>query len=422
MKKRYLLLLLLLTITGCSKNQEKVQTIIENNDNTMISIHYPITNINKIDKKIQKYANQEYLNFKNIYSNSTNLKAELNIDYTYFIYENKIHSISLKTYINSYAQNTPIEDTLCITYDTKEKKELYLKDIIEENNWSEFISTIRKKLIEDYKSTINFSQLENNLDMLNNQYKSFAFDEQNLTLYLKNDNWIKNQKKIIPISLNLTSIPCKITAKNKTEKAYENIQRVDSIIDPNKPVIALTFDDGPTNYTEEILKILKQENVVATFFVLGNKVEAYQETLRNLTEAGNEIGNHSYNHKWLSRLSEKEIQFQIEKTQENIKSITGTYPKLLRPTYGSINNRIRRNTDLKIVLWDIDPKDWKNQTPEVIVQNIIDKVKDEKIILLHDNHKRTVKAIQILIPKLKEQGYQFVTVSELEEIKILKKF
>ena len=177
-----------------------------------------------------------------------------------------------------------------------------------------------------------------------------------------------------------------------------------------------------SEHTEEILDILQKENACATFFVLGNKVDLYQDTLIRAVKLGNEIGNHSYNHKWLSRLPKEEIKEQIQTTQEKVKHITGIYPRYLRPTYGSINNKIRNATNLKIALWNIDPKDWKNKSSNEIANDVLKYANDEKIILMHDNHKRTVQAVQKIITELKKKDYQFVTMSELEEIQKIRNY
>ena len=135
---------------------------------------------------------------------------------------------------------------------------------------------------------------------------------------------------------------------------------------------------------------------------------------------GNEIGNHSYNHRWLTKLSAKEQIEQISKTQYIIKKYTGYTPIYLRPTYGSVNQKLRNNTDLEIILWNVDTRDWKYKNVNTIVNNALKDVKDGSIILMHDTYKRTSEAVEILVPKLIEKGYQIVTISELKEAKKIK--
>ena len=186
-------------------------------------------------------------------------------------------------------------------------------------------------------------------------------------------------------------------------------------------MIAITFDDGPGRYTKDILKTLTKYDANATFFVLGNKVEVYDETAREIVKQGSEIGNHSYNHKWLIKLKSDDFVDQVNQTQSIVKRITVITPKVLRPTYGSVNDTIRKNTNLDIVLWNVDTLDWKIKDPKQIANRVIGKVEDGDIVLMHDTHKRTVEALKIILPELKKEGFQFVTVSELKEAQRLRK-
>ena len=192
------------------------------------------------------------------------------------------------------------------------------------------------------------------------------------------------------------------------------------MIDPKLPVVALTFDDGPSRYTKDIIDTLKSNNVNATFFVLGNKIEIYKDIISESIKNGNEIGNHSYNHKWLSKLSTNELLDQINKTQDILKETVNYTPTCFRPTYGSVNNRIRKSINLSITLWTIDTKDWKINSVDRIVERAIKDIEDGDIILMHDIFQRSSEALKKIIPRLKEQGYQFVTISELEEVKLLR--
>ena len=142
--------------------------------------------------------------------------------------------------------------------------------------------------------------------------------------------------------------------------------------------------------------------------------------LRKSIENGNELGNHSYNHQWLSRLSTKELINQIDKTQQMMEEKLHYTPRYLRPTYGSITNRIRKNTNLEIALWTVDTKDWKIHNINRIVERATRNIEDGDIILMHDIFERSKEALKRIIPKLKKQGFQFVTMSELEEVNLLR--
>lgn len=189
------------------------------------------------------------------------------------------------------------------------------------------------------------------------------------------------------------------------------------IIDTNKPMVALTFDDGPYSRTTIlILDILKKHNSVATFFVLGNRVQNNKNLLRRMIEEGSEIGNHSYNHKQLTTLSSKELKFQIDTTQKYILNIVGSEPAMLRPTYGSYDNKLKESINMPLILWSIDPMDWKYKDAEKIKNHVLSRVKDGDIVLMHDIFTTTADAVEQIVPELINRGFQLVTVSELYEI------
>ena len=186
-------------------------------------------------------------------------------------------------------------------------------------------------------------------------------------------------------------------------------------IDPNKKMVALTFDDGPGRYTQEIVDCLKKNDAKATFFVLGCNVDAYQKSMKNADKIGCEIASHTYNHHNLTRLSAAEIQKEVKDTDAEIKRVIGKNPTLLRTPGGSVNTTVKDNVGTPIILWSIDTLDWKTKNRDKTVSAVVNNVQDGDIVLMHDIHKSTKEAALILIPRLKEMGYQMVTVSELAQ-------
>ncbi len=187
------------------------------------------------------------------------------------------------------------------------------------------------------------------------------------------------------------------------------------VIDPDKPMIALTFDDGPSKYTPEILKALKDNNSLATFFVLGSEVNKFKDTLNQMIEDGNEVGNHTYNHKDLTKVSDDELYKQIQGTDDLVYIASGYTPAVMRPPYGASNEELNKKISKPIIKWSIDTRDWENRNTQMILDNIFDNVKDGDIILMHDLYGTTAEAAKIAIPKLIEMGYQLVTIDELSE-------
>lgn len=188
----------------------------------------------------------------------------------------------------------------------------------------------------------------------------------------------------------------------------------------NKKLIAITFDDGPSQYTTTLIDELKKRDIPATFFVLGSEVEKYPEVLKFASDTGNEIGIHSYEHKLFTKLSEEEILEQISKTKNIIYDITGTNPTLIRVPYGSTNKQIKKILDeqeLKSILWNVDSLDWKLKNTNKVYNYVIKKFKGNDIILMHDSFKTSVEAATLIIDKLQSECYTFVTVSEFLKIK-----
>jgi peptidoglycan-N-acetylglucosamine deacetylase len=186
----------------------------------------------------------------------------------------------------------------------------------------------------------------------------------------------------------------------------------------DQPYIAMTFDDGPSaDNTPRLLEMLKQRNIKATFFLIGQNAAANPDLVRRILAEGHEIGNHSWTHPQLSKLSDDRVTAEITKTQDAIKDASGFTPTLLRPPYGAITPRqrewIANQFGLTIILWSVDPFDWKRPGASVITQRILSQVRPGAIVLSHDIHKQTVDAMPATLDGLIAKGYKFVTVSQL---------
>ena len=186
----------------------------------------------------------------------------------------------------------------------------------------------------------------------------------------------------------------------------------------DQPYIAMTFDDGPSaENTPRLLEMLKQRNIKVTFFLIGQNVAANPDLVRRILADGHEIGNHSWTHPQLSKLSDDRVTMEITKTQDAIKDASGFTPTLLRPPYGAITPRQREWVEdrfgLNVILWSVDPFDWKRPGASVITQRILSQVRPGAIILSHDIHKQTVDAMPATLDGLIAKGYKFATVSQL---------
>lgn len=186
-------------------------------------------------------------------------------------------------------------------------------------------------------------------------------------------------------------------------------------IDKNKKMVALTYDDGPSIYTPRVLKTLKENNAVATFFVVGNRVPTYSDTVKKAHDMGCEIGNHTYEHKSLPNLSETEVKRQISKTNKEVKKAIGEKPVIMRPTGGATNTNIKKWVGMPSIIWSVDTLDWKTRNADSTRRAVLNRVKDGDIVLMHDLYSATATASETIIPELVRRGYQLVTVSELAE-------
>jgi peptidoglycan/xylan/chitin deacetylase (PgdA/CDA1 family) len=186
----------------------------------------------------------------------------------------------------------------------------------------------------------------------------------------------------------------------------------------DSPVVAMTFDDGPSAVlTPRLLDILKERNIHATFFVLGQLVQEHPEIVRRAIDEGHEVANHSWDHKALPKLAEGGLRHELADTSEAITKATGKPVTLMRPPYGATSPRLSRAIEkefgMKVILWSVDPLDWKRPGPQAITQRILAGAQPGAIILAHDIHPGTIEAMPATLDALKAKGYRFATVSEL---------
>nr|WP_239559131.1 polysaccharide deacetylase family sporulation protein PdaB [Sporohalobacter salinus] len=188
-------------------------------------------------------------------------------------------------------------------------------------------------------------------------------------------------------------------------------------VDTSQKKIAITLDGmWGAEYTEDILKVLREHDIKITFFFGGNWLEEYPEMAKKIAEDGHEIGNHTYSHPHLNSLSRSEIKKELTKNQEQIENLVGKQPKVFRPPFGEYSNKVinvAKKLNFKTIQWSIDSLDWKDPGVDSIVNRVLNKVGPGDIILMHNNATVIVEALEILVPKLKKQGYEIVKVSEL---------
>lgn len=187
-------------------------------------------------------------------------------------------------------------------------------------------------------------------------------------------------------------------------------------IDPAKPMIALTFDDGPANATARILDTLEANGARATFFMVGNRMRSYPSTVRRMVALGCEPASHTWDHTYITKLSESALFANLEQVDAALSEIAGVRTAIMRPPGGFLNDAAKASLakrGVPAVMWSIDTLDWKTRNAQNTIDTVLNTVRDGDIILMHDLYETTADAAAVLVPELMSRGYQLVTVSEL---------
>ncbi len=180
--------------------------------------------------------------------------------------------------------------------------------------------------------------------------------------------------------------------------------------------LAITFDDGPGPYTEQLLETLRHYNAKATFFVIGRNAAIYENTLRHILSAGHQIGNHTWHHPDLTKLDAAAIEAEIVETNSAVHMATGQAPTIVRPPYGAINQSVLAELGrlgMASIFWSVDTRDWADRNSAIVCQRAVEGARPGSIILLHDIHKTSVEAVPCILSQLSQKGFRFVTVRQL---------
>jgi peptidoglycan/xylan/chitin deacetylase (PgdA/CDA1 family) len=204
-----------------------------------------------------------------------------------------------------------------------------------------------------------------------------------------------------------------------TERAAPGITFTSVHVD--EPYIALTFDDGPhAKLTPKLLDLLAARRIKATFFLVGQNAAEYPDIVRRTLREGHEIASHSWSHPNLKLMSDDAVRAQMRRTDEAIKQAIGKSPRVMRPPYGELSARqarwINAEFGYKVIMWDVDPLDWKRPGPTTVCNRIVRETRSGSIVLAHDIHPGTIEAMPATLDQLKEKNFRFVTVSELLDL------
>lgn len=206
--------------------------------------------------------------------------------------------------------------------------------------------------------------------------------------------------------------------QSEAEVVEEQPAATGRVIDPSRPMVALTYDDGPqTGSGNRIMDTLAQYGAKATFFLVGDRCASRASEVQRMVAEGHEVGNHTYQHKYLDRLSADQIRYQISQGSAAIAAAGGAAPALVRLPGGNKNSTVLANVNYPMIQWSIDTRDWDHRNAQKTINEVLSKVRDGDIVLMHELYDATATATETIVPELVARGYQLVTVSEMAQAK-----
>ncbi|MCL1935075.1 MAG: polysaccharide deacetylase family protein [Defluviitaleaceae bacterium] len=367
-----------------------------------------------------RVARDEFYEHQRIYSDS---EAEINIHFESFLVEERYVGIVQFGDINAsyFANSRDILKTFNLDLDTSQF--LDSNDILDFSRIDVLTELLKSKIELAYPNEINF------LDSDNNWFENILITHEGILVKMEGGLALPNYLGMISILLpyeELADLLLLTSYKNQEDSfnnnSFANLVSIEAtineerIIDPSRPMVALTFDDGPNKHTLRILDILEEHNSRASFFVIGNLIDSRRETIIRAHAMGNEVFGHSWDHKNLANLSSSEIRQQLNQTHQALESAIGETSKLFRPPFGVVNDNVRniaREMGFTIINWSVDTRDWQNRNANSVYNSTMNDIRDGSIILYHDIYESTAEAIERIVPELISNGYQLVTLSEL---------
>lgn len=362
-------------------------------DGMQVRIRYPKGELNVLEDAIRAWIQQTVLRYASeIEKKELEQPAELTVDYESFRIGDKYINIRFLGQFRWPGQEQPEIVIKTFNVDSKTGQSVTMESCLDgiKPEWLQKTAAQKARASESDTGLVeNWSITSNGIELLYAGDSLLVAPGESVTIRFTNE---------------------------ELAEIRENPPMDTSHIDPNKPVIALTFDDGPCRHTDRLLDAFAQYGGKATFFVVGNVIDERPETAKRIVAEGHEIASHSWSHKDLATLSADQIREQLMRTYEKIYEVTGYKSNTMRPPWGSVNDTVKaiaKECGISLILWSIDTEDWMLQDADKVYDSLMAQVKDGAIILMHDLHWTTVDAMERAIPDLIAQGYQLVTVSEL---------
>ena len=406
--------------------------VIRQTSREKVSIEYPITKNNKINKTIAQVITRDDRDFRYIATNVLSFNQPMTETISYQITHNNSAALSIIVNIKQDIHGAhPVSLTHFWTFDKKSGEVISLSDLTEQSEKAaeEIVVAARNNINETIKQR---QQAE--LDL------SETITQETLSNFVITDGgnslaWPIGQASLLPSAYGEMTIKVPIAAvakylQNPTARKLANVPKPPEPKPAPKPapavpaptpttgnkVIALTFDDGPGPYTAHLLDVLDQYGAKATFFLIGSKVSSQANVVRSIHARGHQLGNHSWSHPELPKLPVDQIAGEIDRTNDAIKQATGVTPAILRPPYGAVNGVVLEQLRLRgmsSILWSVDTRDWADRNSDIVCSRAVAGARPGAVILMHDIHQTSVGAVPCILSALKQQGYSFVTVQGL---------
>ena len=382
-----------LSHTLSDRNVGTLQSLHDYDSDHLIAAYYPTFDIEDIDKDIKSYI-------------------DFRIDQ--YIADHEGHFVQTRPVLN-------------IDYNSYQINDRFVSLYFEERVYSEVyanVSIVPKAMLLDLQENL----FKEGLEPIEKNFRNIVFKKDVIVVVFEKYQVLPGyagQQEIVISYEELSDYLVYDTQGKEIVVAPEPEPVVEPVAEPEpEPVqpqelkyIAFTFDDGPyPEVTNRITAALESVNGHGTFFVVGNRVGQYQDTLKTMHQNGHQIGNHSFNHPNLAQLDVTTLAQQINSTNQAIESIISEPVKLVRPTFGDVSDSLIANAGYPLINWSIDSLDWKSRDAQSVYDTVMSSLEPNAIVLFHDLYPSTAQAIEMLVPKLTEMGYKFVSVSQLAEV------
>ncbi|MEK4384557.1 polysaccharide deacetylase family protein [Solibacillus sp. FSL W7-1464] len=409
------------TITEEASNFPGIKIVTDRSDdkNLPFTVQYPATEYEDINKVITTYieeSKQYYINMMRLQQNSEKLAGNLTISVETFEHDHYYSFVlTNKMILNADDKQTTIQ-TFLIDSETGVLIDIHALLNGDSESLKTFAAHIQSELLKNpaYKEYVLEKEFAFATEPKWELFNRIALKDDYLFIYFNEGEVTKPEAGMPVVEIPLSFINPLLASDFQIAMQSENtiIPKVDK--DTSKKRIALTFDDGPhPEVTKQILALLEKYNAKATFFMLGSRVQYYPGLVQEVHDSGHEIGNHTWTHPVLTKMSPADINKEYNSTEEAIIHAIGEHSTTFRPPYGAINDDIRNAIPCKSVNWTIDTLDWKYRDPEKLLPMVKKALHNNAIVLMHDIHQSTADGLEPVLAYLQKEGYEFLTVSEI---------